>query len=75
MWQAIDEQRNAQYTDIAKAEELQDNDLFYAFYKTNLHNTDLDEMADVVISCATWLWCAKICAEAEGVSTYAKILI
>ena len=68
MWQAIDEQRNAQYTDIAKAEELQDNDLFYTFYKTNLHNTDLDEMADVVISCATWLWCAKICAEAEGVT-------
>lgn len=72
MWQAIDNGRRAQYADVAKAEGLQDNDLFYAFYKTNLHNTELDEMADVVITCATWLWCAKICAEAEGLTFNAQ---
>lgn len=64
-WKAAD--RNAETPEfdeiIEKTGKLSDED-FTAYYEANLHNTAADELADILIVAATWLWEAK--AEAGG---------
>lgn len=59
-WKAADRSAEASEFDeiIAQAEDLSDKD-FAAFYEANIHNTATDELADILIVAATWLWEAK----------------
>ena len=64
-WKAADRSAETPEFDeiIEKTDKLSDED-FTAYYETNLHNTAADELADILIVAATWLWEAK--AEAGG---------
>lgn len=64
-WKAADRSAETPEFDeiIEKTDKLSDED-FTAYYKANLHNTAADELADILIVAATWLWEAK--AEAGG---------
>lgn len=59
-WKAADRSAETPEFDeiIAQAEDLSDKD-FAAFYEANIHNTATDELADILIVAATWLWEAK----------------
>lgn len=43
---------------VSEATKLSDED-FTAFYEAKIHNTVVDELADIVITAATWLQTAK----------------
>jgi hypothetical protein len=64
-WKAADKATETPEFDeiIEQAGKLSDED-FAAYYEANLHNTAADELADILIVAATWLWEAK--AEAGG---------
>lgn len=64
-WKAADRGTETPEFDeiIAQAGKLSDED-FAAFYGSKIHNTATDELADILIVAATWLWEAK--AEAGG---------
>lgn len=64
-WKATDRSAETPEFDeiIEKTDKLSDED-FTAYYEANLHNTAADELADILIVAATWLWEAK--AEAGG---------
>ena len=64
-WKATDRATETPEFDeiIEKTGKLSDED-FAAYYEANLHNTAADELADILIVAATWLWEAK--AEAGG---------
>jgi hypothetical protein len=64
-WKAADRSVETPEFDeiIEKTDKLSDED-FTAYYEANLHNTAADELADILIVAATWLWEAK--AEAGG---------
>ena len=64
-WKAADRSAETPEFDeiIEKTDKLSDED-FTAYYEANLHNTATDELADILIVAATWLWEAK--AEAGG---------
>lgn len=64
-WKAADGSAETPEFDeiIEKTDKLSDED-FTAYYEANLHNTAADELADILIVAATWLWEAK--AEAGG---------
>lgn len=64
-WKAADRSAETPEFDeiIEKTGKLSDED-FAAYYEANLHNTAADELADILIVAATWLWEAK--AEAGG---------
>lgn len=64
-WKAADKATETPEFDeiIEQAGKLSDNG-FAAYYEANLHNTATDELADILIVAATWLWEAK--AEAGG---------
>lgn len=64
-WKATDRSAETPEFDetIEKTDKLSDED-FTAYYEANLHNTEADELADILIVAATWLWEAK--AEAGG---------
>jgi hypothetical protein len=64
-WKAADRSAETPEFDeiIEKTDKLSDED-FTAYYEANLHNTAADELADILIVAATWLWEAK--AEAGG---------
>lgn len=64
-WKAADRSAETPEFDeiIEKTNKLSDED-FTAYYEANLHNTAADELADILIVAATWLWEAK--AEAGG---------
>lgn len=64
-WKAADRSAETPEFDeiIEKTDRLSDED-FTAYYEANLHNTAADELADILIVAATWLWEAK--AEAGG---------
>lgn len=64
-WKAADKATETPEFDeiIEQAGKLSDND-FAAYYEANLHNTVTDELADILIVAATWLWEAK--TEAGG---------
>lgn len=53
---------------IRKAESIWNAQKFTAFYDKHLHNTTLDELADVCLVSATWLCCAKIADTLDGVA-------
>ena len=64
-WKAADRSAETPEFDevIEKTGKLSDED-FAAYYEANLHNTAADELADILIVAATWLWEAK--TEAGG---------
>lgn len=64
-WKAADRSAETPEFDeiIEKTDKLSDED-FTAYYEANLHNTAADELADILIVAATWLWEAR--AEAGG---------
>lgn len=64
-WKAADRSAETPEFDeiIEKTGKLSDED-FASYYEANLHNTAADELADILIVAATWLWEAK--AEAGG---------
>lgn len=59
-WQAVD--KGAEVADIrvlsAEANKLPDAD-FVALYEAKIHNTASDELADILITAATWLHTAE----------------
>lgn len=59
-WKAADKATETPEFDeiIEQAGKLSD-DNFAAFYVANLHNTATDELADILIVAATWLWEAR----------------
>lgn len=59
-WKAADrEAETPEFDEITeKAAKLSDED-FAPFYEANLHNTTADELADILITAATWMWEAK----------------
>lgn len=59
-WKAADRSAETPEFDeiIEKTGKLSDED-FAAYYEANLHNTAADELADILIVAATWLWEAK----------------
>lgn len=59
-WKAADRSAETPEFDeiIEQAGKLSDND-FAAYYEANLHNTAADELADILIVAATWLWEAR----------------
>lgn len=59
-WKAADKATETPEFDemIEQADKLSDND-FAAYYEANLHNTATDELADILIVAATWLWEAR----------------
>lgn len=60
-WKAIDEGRHLAPKTIDEAQTMA-NAAFAAFaeyYEANIHNTDYDELADLVITAATWYYCAS----------------
>lgn len=64
-WKATDRGTETPEFDeiIAQAGKLSDDD-FAAYYRAKIHNTATDELADILIVAATWLWEAK--TEAGG---------
>lgn len=64
-WKAADKATETPEFDeiIEQAGKLSDND-FAAYYGAKIHNTAADELADILIVAATWLWEAK--TEAGG---------
>lgn len=64
-WKAADRSAETPEFDeiIENTGKLSDED-FASYYEANLHNTAADELADILIVAATWLWGAK--AEAGG---------
>ena len=64
-WKATDRGTETPEFDeiIAQAGKLSDED-FAAVYGAKIHNTATDELADILIVAATWLWEAR--AEAGG---------
>jgi hypothetical protein len=59
-WAAIDAQKITVDTDVITACNLIDDEEFMAYYEEHLHNTSGDEMADIVITAATWLGEARL---------------
>lgn len=59
-WKAADKATETPEFDeiIEQAGKLSDED-FAAYYGANLHNTATDELADILIVAATWLWEAR----------------
>lgn len=64
-WKATDRGAETPEFDeiITQAGKLSDED-FAAYYGAKIHNTATDELADILIVAATWLWEAK--TEAGG---------
>lgn len=67
-WQAIDE--GHLLTDAARhireaVDLLKDGPAFVEYYDAHLHNTEYDELADLVITAATWYYTAKDATDAE----------
>lgn len=64
-WKATDRATETPEFDeiITKAGKLSDEE-FAAYYRAKIHNTATDELADILIVAATWLWEAK--TEAGG---------
>lgn len=59
-WKAADKATETPEFDeiIEQAGKLSDED-FATYYGANLHNTATDELADILIVAATWLWEAR----------------
>lgn len=60
-WKAIDEGRLLKDVHVIAEAQTMANSAFAAFkeyYEANLHNTDYDELADLVITAATWYYSA-----------------
>lgn len=60
-WKAVENDANVPYfhETISKATALPDAE-FNALYAEKIHNTDVDELADILIVAATWLHAAKL---------------
>lgn len=60
-WKAVENDANVPYFNetTAKATALPDKE-FTALYADKIHNTDVDELADILIVAATWLHAAKL---------------
>lgn len=60
-WKAVENDANVPYFNetTAKATALPDAE-FTALYAEKIHNTDVDELADILIVAATWLHAAKL---------------
>ena len=60
-WKAVENDANVPYFNetTAKATTLPDAE-FNALYAEKIHNTDVDELADILIVAATWLHAAKL---------------
>jgi sugar/nucleoside kinase (ribokinase family) len=58
-WQAVDTYRQTQADEVNKAIYMADNDNFMQYYDMYIHNTDFDELADLMITAATWMETAK----------------
>ena len=53
-WAAKDDARETSIEAIRTAEQIQDDAEFIDAYEKNLHNTVVDELADLLIVAATW---------------------
>lgn len=53
-WAAVDENRVTTHEAITRAEQTEDDADFCVVYEKELHNTVTDELADVLITAATW---------------------
>ncbi len=58
-WDAIDANKLSRTEDVAAAEKATENDEFIKVYEASLHNTATDELADILITAATWIETAK----------------
>lgn len=61
-WKATDEGRLLKDVHVIAEAQTMTNSAFAAFkeyYEANLHNTDYDELADLVITAATWFYSAS----------------
>lgn len=61
-WKATDEGRLLKDVHVIAEAQTMANSAFAAFkeyYEANLHNTDYDELADLVITAATWFYSAS----------------
>lgn len=67
-WEAADTKRTASREDVdAVNESLNvDENTFRACYESRLHNTAIDELADIVIVAATWLEAAAAEGDKDG---------
>lgn len=62
-WKAIDEERFTDALAIIEAERITYDQEFVDYYSQHLHNTTLDELADIALVAATWREAARL---AEG---------
>ena len=62
-WRAVDEGERTDTSAVDEAAQLEDPEAFVEYYDAHLHNTDYDELADLLIVAATWYQTVK---EAEG---------
>ena len=60
-WDAIDKGRRLDTKDVNEAQTMANAAFasFAKYYENNIHNTDYDELADLVITAATWFYCAQ----------------
>lgn len=63
-WNAVDKRRKAAKIDALTEQinTLSDYD-FSALYEAHIHNTQEDELADIIITCATWYRAAELAEE------------
>lgn len=61
-WAAVDAGRTTPDKE-PEAAQIKDPKAFADFYEANLHNTEYDELADLLITSATWYYAAR---QAEG---------
>jgi hypothetical protein len=63
-WNAVDKRRKAVKIDVLTEQinTLSDYD-FSALYEAHIHNTQEDELADIIITCATWYRAAELAEE------------
>lgn len=61
-WKAVDEGKLLNSQQVISDAQTMANSAFNAFaehYEANIHNTDYDELADLVITSATWFYSAS----------------
>lgn len=59
-WEAHDLDKKCTKHDQRVAKCLAENTEFIKFYEENIHNTDLDELADLCIVAATWCYASYL---------------
>lgn len=73
-WNAVDKRRKAAKIDVLTGQinTLSDYD-FSALYEAYIHNTQEDELADIIITCATWYRAAELAEEGRKLQRAAQL--